>query len=154
MAVITLMGRTFMRDNADDPFAAADRLLAGLPSSVKTIFVDFHAEATSEKAALAWFLDGRVTAVIGTHTHVQTADARILPGGTAFLSDVGMVGAADSILGRAVPDVIAKFRTGMPHKFPVVETGIRLDAAVIRYDMTTGKALEIKPISVMYEPEA
>ena len=115
--------------------------------------MDIHAEATSEQAALAWFLDGRVTAVLGTHTHVQTADARILPGGTAFLSDVGMVGAADSILGRSVPDVIAKFRTGMPHKFPVVETGIRLDAAVIRYDMQTGKALEIKPISVMYDPD-
>ena len=98
--------------------------------------------------------DLKTTAVLGTHTHVQTADARILPGGTAFLSDVGMVGAADSILGRSVPDVIAKFRTGMPHKFPVVESGIRLDAAVIRYDMLTGKALEIKPVSVMYDTQS
>ena len=142
-----------MKDSAYCPFETAEQVLTQIPVTCKCIIVDIHAEATSEKAALAWFLDGRVTAVIGTHTHVQTADARILPGGTAFLSDVGMVGAQDSILGRAVPDVIAKFRTGMPHKFPVVETGIRLDAAVIRYDMMTGKALEIKPISTMYFPE-
>ena len=153
VAVISLMGKVFMKDSAYCPFETAEQVLTQIPITCKCIIVDIHAEATSEKAALAWFLDGRVTAVIGTHTHVQTADARILPGGTAFLSDVGMVGAADSILGRAVPDVIAKFRTGMPHKFPVVESGIRLDAAVIRYDMQTGKALEIKPISVMYEPE-
>jgi len=153
VAVISLMGKVFMKDSAYCPFETAEQILTQIPITCKCIIVDIHAEATSEKAALAWFLDGRVTAVLGTHTHVQTADARILPGGTAFLSDVGMVGAADSILGRSVPDVIEKFRTGMPHKFPVVETGIRLDAAVIRYDMQTGRAVEIKPISVMYDPD-
>ena len=152
VAVISLIGKVFMRDSAYCPFETAESVLAQIPITCKCIFVDFHAEATSEKAALAWFLDGRVTAVIGTHTHVQTADARILPGGTAMLSDVGMTGAADSILGRNTQDVIRKFRTGMPARLNVVEDGIRLDAVVIRYEMNTGKAVSITPISEMFNP--
>ncbi len=147
VAVINLLGRIFVRESAYCPFETADNILKQLPPQIKTIIVDFHAEATSEKAAMAHFLDGRVTAVLGTHTHVQTADAKILPGGTAFMSDVGMTGAEHSILGREVEAVIHKFRTGMPVRLPVVETGIRLDAAVISYDMSTGRATAIKPIS-------
>lgn len=148
IAVISLLGRIFMKSDANCPFETAEQILAKLPKTVKTIIVDFHAEATSEKAAMARFLDGKVTAVIGTHTHVQTADARILSKGTAFISDVGMVGAEDSILGRDIEAVVRRFRTGMPQKFEVVETGIRLDAVVVSYDSETGKATQIKNLSV------
>lgn len=151
--VIALMGKVFMRDSAYCPFETVDNLLKTLPASCKNIFVDFHAEATSEKAAMAWFLDGRVTAVIGTHTHVQTNDPRILPQGTAFLTDAGMVGGRDSILGRGIPDVLSKFRTGMPCRFPVVEEDIDLCGAVVRYDAATGRALEIIPIREHYNEE-
>ena len=110
-------------------------------------------EATSEKAAMAWMLDGKVTAVIGTHTHVQTADGRILPGGTAFLSDVGMTGGHNSILGRDIPDVVRKFRTGMPTRLNVTEKNIRLDYAVVSYEMMTGRAVSIQAYSEFYNPE-
>ncbi|MDD3118350.1 MAG: TIGR00282 family metallophosphoesterase [Victivallales bacterium] len=149
VAVINLLGKVFVRESAYCPFETVDRILQQLPPMIKTIVVDFHAEATSEKAAMGHFLDGRVTAVLGTHTHVQTADAKILPGGTAFISDVGMTGAEYSILGREVEAVIHKFRTGMPMRLPVVEKGIRLDAVVISYDMNTGKATAIHPVSRM-----
>lgn len=102
---------------------------------------------------MAWFLDGKVTAVIGTHTHVQTADARILPNGTAMLSDAGMTGAHDSILGRNIDDVIYKFRTGMPNKLRVVEDNIRLDAAIVSYELSTGKAVAIKTVSEFFKEE-
>jgi metallophosphoesterase (TIGR00282 family) len=119
LTALNLMGRTFMFD-LDDPFRAADRLLAGLPPGAPVV-VDMHAEATSEKIAMGWYLDGRVSAVIGTHTHVPTADARILPKGTAFISDAGMVGPRDSIIGVEPEPVIRKFLTGMPARFPVAE---------------------------------
>ena len=121
-----------------------EKILPQIPRTVKCIIVDLHAEATSEKAAMAWFLDGRVTAVIGTHTHVQTADGRILPGGTAFLSDVGMAGGHNSILGRDIRDVVRKFRTGMPTRLNVTEHDIRLDYAVISYELMTGHAVAIR----------
>ena len=147
VAVIALMGKTFMRDSAYNPFETVDRLLEELPRSVKTILVDFHAEATSEKLAMGYYLDGRVTAVIGTHTHGPTADGVILPGGTAYLSDAGMVGAARSVLGREVEDVLYKFTTGMPNRLRVVESGtIRLDAVLISYDYQTGRAGAIQPV--------
>ncbi len=144
VAVISLLGKVFMRESACCPFETAEKILAQIPPSVKCIVVDFHAEATSEKAAMAWFLDGKVTAVIGTHTHVQTADGRILPGGTAFLSDVGMTGGHNSILGRDVPDVIRKFRTGMPTRLNVTEHDIRLDYAVVSYELMTGRAVALR----------
>ena len=149
VAVINLLGRIFVRESAYCPFETADEILKQLPPQVKTILVDFHAEATSEKAALAHYLDGRVTAVLGTHTHVQTADAKILPGGTAFISDVGMTGAEYSVLGREVEAVIRKFRTGMPVRLPVAEKDIRLDAAVVSYDINTGRATAIRAVSRM-----
>jgi metallophosphoesterase (TIGR00282 family) len=148
LAVINLLGKVFMKESSNCPFETVETILSALPPAVKTIIVDIHAEATSEKAAMAHFLDGRVTAVVGTHTHVQTADACILPKGTAFISDVGMTGSVNSILGRDIESVLRKFTSGMPQKLPVVEKDIRLDAVVISYDMNTGKASEIKNISV------
>ena len=153
VAVISLIGRVFMKESAACPFETAEKIIAQLPRTVKCIVVDIHAEATSEKAAMAWALDGKVTAVIGTHTHVQTADSRILPGGTAFLTDVGMVGGHCSILGRDVSDVVRKFRTGMPTRLNVTEKNIRLDYAVISYEMMSGRAVSIQAYSEFYIPE-
>ena len=151
IAVIALQGKVFMRDSAYCPFETAEKLLTQIPGHVKTVFVDFHAEATSEKIAMGYFLDGKVTAVIGTHTHVQTNDARILPNGTAYLTDAGMVGAEYSVLGRSVEEVIKKFRSGMPRRLPVAEGTIRLDGCVVDYDYNTGRANSIKTISRMTE---
>ena len=148
LAVINLLGKVFMRESAYCPFETVENILPLIPPTVKSIIVDFHAEATSEKAAMAYFLDGKVTAVIGTHTHVQTADAKILSKGTAFISDAGMTGSSNSVLGRDIECVIKKFTTGMPQKLPVVEKDIRLDAVIVSYDMNTGRATEIKNISV------
>jgi len=149
VAVISLTGKVFMRDGATCPFETVDHILTKeIPSTVKTIIVDLHAEATSEKIAMAAYLDGRVTAVLGTHTHVQTADGRIGPGGTAAISDVGMAGADYSVLGREVESVVKKFVTGMPTRLPVVEKGIiRVDGVVIGYDPESGLARDIRPFS-------
>ncbi len=147
VAVVNLLGKVFMRESASCPFETAERIFASLPRTVKCVIVDIHAEATSEKAAMARFLDGKATAVLGTHTHVQTADARILAGGTAMISDVGMVGAYESVLGRDPAEVVKKFRTGMPNKLPVVDTGVQLNAVVVSYEMATGRATAIKAIS-------
>ncbi len=149
IAVINLQGKVFMRDSAYDPFEIVDEILRNeLPKTVKTILVDFHAEATSEKLAMGYFLDGRVTAVLGTHTHVPTGDALILPGGTARQTDVGMTGATTSVLGRSVEDVLHKFTTGMPNRLSVVENGpIRMDGTVVSYDHATGRASAIRPFS-------
>ncbi len=147
IAVISLQGKVFMRDSAYCPFETADNIIKSLPPTVKTIIVDFHAEATSEKIAMSYFLDGRVTAVLGTHTHVQTNDAVVRPQGCAFMADVGMTGADTSVLGREVADVVRKFTSGMPSRLNVVESGcIRLDAALVTYDYQSGRASEIVPI--------
>ena len=148
VAVINLIGNVFMKQAALCPFIEVEKIIESLPPTVKCIFVDFHAEATSEKLAMGRFLDGKVTAVLGTHSHVQTADPEILPGGTAYLTDLGMVGGHESILGREIKDVLYKFTTGMPNRLEVVEKGIiRLDGAVISYDLTTGRAKKIVTIS-------
>lgn len=136
-AVINLQGRVFMTSN-DDPFRTADELLARI--TAKVIIVDIHAEATSEKAALGWYLAGRVTAVIGTHTHVPTADNRILPGGTAYQTDVGMSGPYDSIIGVEKQFVIERFLTGMPNKFEAAKGDPRMAALLIECDGKTGRA--------------
>lgn len=147
IAVISLQGKVFMRDSAYCPFETVDNILNSLPPSVKTVFVDFHAEATSEKIAMSYFLDGRATAVIGTHTHVQTNDAVVRPGGCAFMADAGMTGADTSVLGREVRDVLFKFTNGLPNRLTVVEKGlIRLDGALVTYDYNSGKASEIVPV--------
>jgi metallophosphoesterase (TIGR00282 family) len=142
-AVINLQGRTFMASQ-EDPFRVADTLLKKIQA--KVIFVDFHAEATSEKVALGWYLDGRVTAVIGTHTHVPTADERVLPGGTAYQTDVGMSGPFDSVIGVEKEQIIQRFLTGMPGKFEAAKGDPRMCAALVECDGGTGRALSIQRI--------
>jgi 2',3'-cyclic-nucleotide 2'-phosphodiesterase len=139
-AVINLQGRVFMT-TLEDPFRTADALLKKI--AAKVIFVDFHAEATSEKVAMGWYLDGRVTAVIGTHTHVPTADQRVLPGGTAYQTDVGMSGPFDSVIGVEKEHVLARFLTGMPAKFEAAKGDPRMCAALVECDGATGRALSI-----------
>jgi hypothetical protein len=142
-AVLNLQGRIFMASN-DDPFRTADEILKKV--SAKVIVVDFHAEATSEKIALGWYLDGRVTAVVGTHTHVPTADERVLPQGTAYITDVGMSGPYDSVIGVKKEIVVNKFLTNMPVRFEPASTGAKLCAVVIDCDEQSGKARSIQRI--------
>ena len=142
-AVMNLQGRVFMVSN-DDPFRVADELLK--QTKVKVILVDIHAEATSEKMALGWYLDGRVTAVLGTHTHVPTADERILPQGTAYQTDVGMTGPYDSIIGVEKELVLQRFLTNMPGKFDAAKNDPRFSAALIECDPATGRASSIARI--------
>ncbi len=146
LTVMNLMGRTFMNE-IDDPFRVAERLLADEPAG-QVIIVDMHAEATSEKAAIAWYLDGRVSAVFGTHTHVPTADPRLLPKGTAFVSDLGMCGPRDSIIGVEPEPVIRKFLTGMPARFPVAERSpvVTFNAVLIDIDGESGRARSIERV--------
>lgn len=136
-AVINLQGRVFMQDN-DDPFRKADTLLQQISS--KVIIVDFHAEATSEKIAMGWYLDGRVTAVLGTHTHVPTADTRVLPNGTAYQTDVGMSGPYDSVIGVQKEQVLQRFLTGLPGRFEAAKGDPRFCAVLIECDEVTGRA--------------
>ncbi len=146
-AVLNLEGRVFM-SNLDDPFRIAEREIEKLREETRVVIVDFHAEATSEKMALAWYLDGKASAVIGTHTHVQTADERVLPGGTAFLSDAGMTGPTDSVIGVKKEDAIARFLTQRPHKFEIPKGPVHLDAVVIDIDEKSGKAKSIERIKI------
>ena len=145
VGVISLQGRTFM-DQVDDPFRAVDAILEDLRGKAKVIVVDFHAEATSEKQAFSWYVDGRVSAVIGTHTHVQTADERILPGGTVYLTDVGMTGPMDSIIGMRRDVVIPKFLSGLPARFEVSDDPAQLCAVLFDIDPTTGHARSVRRI--------
>jgi 2',3'-cyclic-nucleotide 2'-phosphodiesterase len=140
-AVVNLQGRVFMASN-DDPFRTADRLLRQIDAPV--ILVDFHAEATSEKVALGWHLDGRVTAVLGTHTHVPTADDRVLPGGTAYQTDVGMSGPYDSVIGVEKDMVLHRFLTGMPARFEQAKGDPRMAATLIECDGASGRALSTR----------
>ena len=147
VGVINLMGRVFMTP-LDDPFAIAIREADALRAKTRVILVDFHAEATSEKAAMGWHLDGRVTAVIGTHTHVQTADERILPKGTAYLTDAGMTGPYDSIIGVTVDAALGRFLTAMPAKFEAAGGMARLNAVLVTADPATGRAVAIERINL------
>ena len=140
-AVINLQGRVFMASN-DDPFRIADQLLKEIKA--KVIFVDVHAEATSEKLALGWYLDGRVTAVVGTHTHIPTADEQVMPGGTAYITDVGMTGPYDSVIGVQKEMIIARFLNNMPARFEAATGDVRLCAVVIDCDEATGRARRIE----------
>lgn len=142
-AVLNLQGRSYM-PNIDDAFRKADRLLEELDPAVRIRFVDFHAELTSEKVAMGWYLNGRVTAVIGTHTHVPTADARILPGGTAYQTDAGMTGPYDSVIGVEKETVIRRFLTGLHGRMEAAKQGIELHGALIHADDTSGKAVSIQ----------
>lgn len=147
IAIINLQGRTFLPP-IDCPFKRADELIEQAKKKTSIIFVDFHAEATSEKLAMGWYLDGRVTAVVGTHTHVQTADNRVLPGGTAFITDVGMTGPYDGILGMDREAVIKKFITSLPVRFEVVNGRSQLNGVLIELDQKTGKAKSINRILI------
>ncbi|HKT24621.1 MAG TPA: TIGR00282 family metallophosphoesterase [Terriglobales bacterium] len=144
-AVINLQGRVFMVHN-DDPFRTADRLID--ETKAKVIVVDLHAEATSEKVAMGWYLDGRVTAVLGTHTHVATADTRVLPNGTAYQTDVGMSGPHDGVIGVEKEQVISRFLTSMPNRFDAARGDVRLNGVLIDCDAKTGKANSIERISL------
>ena len=145
VAVLNLQGRVFMPPT-DDPFRVADAELAKLPKHIKVIFVDMHGEATSEKVAMGWYLDGRVSAVVGTHTHVPTADETILPGGTAFITDVGMAGPFYSVIGVVKEDVIRRFLTSIPTKFESASLDARLNAVFVDVESQTGKARRIERI--------
>jgi metallophosphoesterase (TIGR00282 family) len=143
--IVNLMGRVFI-GQYDCPFRTIDCLLSESRIESKVIIVDFHAEATSEKVAMGRYLDGRVSAVLGTHTHVATADAYILPKGTAYVTDVGMVGPADSVIGVDTESAIRSFLTGMPHRFFVSEGDVTFDSVLVEINEATGKALNIKRI--------
>lgn len=147
VATLNLEGRVFM-EYLDSPFQVADRLLGELRRDVKVVFVDFHAEATSEKQALAFYLDGRVSAVVGTHTHVPTADERILPGGTALLTDVGMTGPYESIIGMRADKVLRRFLLQTRAPFEVAKRDVRLAAAVVEIDEATGQAQGIERLLI------
>ena len=147
VGVINLMGRIFMAP-LDDPFAAAAREIDAMRSKTRIIIVDFHAEATSEKVAMAWHLDGRATAVFGTHTHVQTADERILPKGTACLTDVGMTGPHESIIGVTVEAALSRFLNGMPAKFESATGPGRLNAVIVTADAASGRATAIERLNL------
>ena len=146
VAVVNLIGRVFVGE-FDSPFAVIDELLASGWGKGKPLIVDFHAEATSEKSALGWHLDGRASAVCGTHTHVPTADCRVLPGGTAFVSDLGMVGSPDSVIGMKVDDVLARFLTGVPKRMSPVASGpMNFNSVLIDVDDETSKAVGISRV--------
>lgn len=147
IAIINLLGRVFMSP-IDCPFRTVDRILEEIPKETRIIIVDIHAEATSEKVALGWYLDGRVSAVVGTHTHVQTADERVLPGSTAYITDLGMTGPYHSVLGRNKDHVLKFMVTQMPTRFEVAEKDVRMGGAVITVDASTGRALGIERLMV------
>lgn len=147
VAVISLMGRVFMPP-ADDPFRVVNELLSALPADVKVRILDMHAEATSEKVAMGWYLDGRVSAVVGTHTHVQTADERILPGGTAYLSDIGMTGSYAGVIGMNKSDVIARFTSATAGRAGHAAGDVRICAAVVNIDEETGQARSIVRVNL------
>ena len=148
IALFTVLGRQFMGMKAECPFLCADRMVERLRGQADAIIVEVHAEATSEKQALGWHLDGRVTAVLGTHTHVPTADAAVLPRGTAFICDVGMTGPYASVLGREVEPVIARFLDGMPRRCGVAEGDVRLSGALIEIGASSAQARKIELLTV------
>jgi 2',3'-cyclic-nucleotide 2'-phosphodiesterase len=142
-AIMNLQGRTYM-PLTDCPFRKADEMLAGIEPTVKVKFVDFHAEVTSEKVAMGWYLDGRVSAIIGTHTHIPTADTRILPGGSAYQTDCGMTGPYQSVIGVQTGLILQRFQTGLPVRLEAARHGAELHAVIVEVDDATGKARSIR----------
>ncbi len=147
VGVVNLMGRVFMHP-IDCPFRKADEILAELRKETSVILVDMHAEATSESVAMGWYLDGRVSAVVGTHRHVQTADERVLPGGTAYITDLGLTGPTDGVIGVDRDQIIQRFLTQMPIRFETAKGPVKLHAVVITIDADTGRASDIKRLSI------
>lgn len=155
VAVVLAQGRSFMQPPLENPFLAIDAEIDRLRGEgVKMIVCEIHAETTSEKIAMGRFLDGRASFVVGTHTHVQTADDQIFPGGTGFLTDAGMCGPDESILGRSIESVVWRFRTGMPTRFPVAKGPVRLCGAIVDVDPETGKCVFLRRVSDLIENEA
>jgi len=150
VGVLNIQGRVFMKE-IDCPFRIADREIERLRMETKIIFVDFHAEATSEKQAMGYYLDGRISALVGTHTHVQTADEHMLPKGTAYLTDAGMTGPHDSVLWVRPKDAIARFLTGLPHKFQIADGDVKMCGAVVDVDSETGRARSIERYRLDYD---
>jgi metallophosphoesterase (TIGR00282 family) len=150
VGVLNLIGRVFM-EPVDCPFRVAERELARLRLVTPIIIVDMHGEATSEKAALGWFLDGKVSCIFGTHTHIPTADERILPKGTAFQTDIGMTGPYDSVIGRRVDQILERFLSGVPNRSEVAEGNVQLHGLILEIDEATGKALSIQRIKRVLE---
>jgi metallophosphoesterase (TIGR00282 family) len=150
ISVVNLIGRIFMPP-ADDPFRAADAVVNSLDRDIKVRLVDMHAEATSEKCAMGWYLDGRVSAVVGTHTHIQTADERILTGGTAYISDLGMTGSYAGVIGMNKDDVIARFKSALNRRAEHSTGDVRICAVTIDIDEETGRAREIARLSLPHE---
>ena len=152
LGVLNLLGRTFMGPQVDNPFLLVEAEIAKLrQDGAECVLIDFHAEATSEKIALGRAVDGLATLVVGTHTHVQTADERILPGGTAYLTDAGMCGPHESVIGRDIPSVLQKYRTLLPNKFHIAREGLQADGVFVEADPATGKALRIERIQQKIE---
>ena len=147
IGVINLQGRVFMPPS-DCPFRTVDQIIKTLTAETKIILVDLHAEATSEKIAMGWYLDGQVSLVFGSHTHIPTADERILPKGTAYITDLGMTGPHESVLGRDTDKVLAAFITQMPNTFDVAKNDVRINGVLVGVDSTSGKALSIKRICI------
>ncbi|MGA3171269.1 MAG: TIGR00282 family metallophosphoesterase [Chthoniobacteraceae bacterium] len=152
VAVVNVQGRTFMQPQIDNPFHVLDSVIPRIREETPVIFVDAHAETTSEKIAIGRFLDGRVSAVIGTHTHTQTADERIFPGGTAFLCDAGMCGPTESVLGREIEPIVQRFIHAMPVSFPVARGPVALCGALVEIDETTGRAISIQRVAEPWLP--
>jgi metallophosphoesterase (TIGR00282 family) len=148
LGVFTVLGRQFMGMKADCPFLASDRMIEQLRAQCDAIIVEIHAEATSEKQALGWYLDGRVTAVIGSHTHVPTADASILPKGAAFICDVGMTGPYAGVLGRQIEPVVGRFVDGLPRRFEVATDDVRLSGVLIEISASMARAEKIELLTV------
>ena len=154
VGVINVQGRTFMQPPLENPFRMIDEAVTRMREETRVIFVDVHAETTSEKIAMGRFLDGKVSAVAGTHTHVQTADEQIFPGGTAFICDAGMCGPMESILGREIEPIVARYITNLPVPFPVAKTAVKLHGVIVEIDEQTGRALHIERVAELYEPQA
>jgi metallophosphoesterase (TIGR00282 family) len=153
VGVINVQGRTFMQPSLENPFRHIEEEVNRMRVETRVIFVDVHAETTSEKIALGRFLDGKVSAVAGTHTHVQTADEQIFPGGTAFICDAGMCGPTESVLGREIQPIIQRFITSMPVNFPVAKGGVTLHGILLDIDTATGQAKSIRRVAEPYAPE-
>ena len=150
IGVIQAQGRSFIQPPLDNPYLAVEKEVKRLKAAgVSTLVLDFHAETTSEKIAMGRMLDGKVSLVVGTHTHVQTADERIFPGGTGYLTDAGMCGPDESVLGRSVESVVWRFKSGLPTRFPIAKGPVRLCGVVVDVDAETGNCLEIKRLSIL-----
>jgi metallophosphoesterase (TIGR00282 family) len=147
VAVVSLLGRVFLDASTDSPFIVMRDALPKIKKETNIIVLDFHAEATSEKIAMGWFLDGEVSCVLGTHTHVQTADEKILPNGTAYITDVGMSGPFDSVIGRKKEQIIERFVTGMPIRFELGTEDVRLQGVIVEIDDKTGKSISVERVN-------